>query len=146
MNVLSGLDDFDLGRTIRHGNDLGSLAIGVRLVLAGDKAQPIQARVLDDKAHPEPLRIVGCFTVDGLLVVAGFQQQPRRLENAVGADEQIDLPWRVLELVGKDYREAVQYQTPYHWAAAYGLMALVLVGLAAFGKEEKLPSVKGSEA
>jgi adenine/guanine/hypoxanthine permease len=47
-------------------------------------------------------------------------------------DERIDLPWRVLAEVA-DHRqamfEALRYQTPYHWAAAYGMMAVTLVGL-----------------
>jgi AGZA family xanthine/uracil permease-like MFS transporter len=44
--------------------------------------------------------------------------------------EKIDLPWRVMEEVGKTkFVEAVKYQSPYHWSAAYALMALLLWGL-----------------
>ncbi len=51
------------------------------------------------------------------------------------AAERIGLPYDVLLLVqqqagGADFWNAVQYQTPYHWAAAYGLSALLLLGLA----------------
>ena len=53
-------------------------------------------------------------------------------------DEQIDLPWRVLTQVPQEFQTAVQYQTPYHWAAAYGLVAAMLVGLSySYSKEEK---------
>jgi AGZA family xanthine/uracil permease-like MFS transporter len=48
-------------------------------------------------------------------------------------DEKIDLPWRVLALFAEApldaFAEAVRYQTPYHWAAAYALTALGLFGL-----------------
>src|SRR5262249_37912922 len=44
-------------------------------------------------------------------------------------DERIDLPWSVMTQVPEQYREAVRYQTPYHWAGAYVLTALVLMGL-----------------
>lgn len=45
-------------------------------------------------------------------------------------DERIDVPWRVVaEMADGPLAEAVKYQTPYHWAAAYGLMALLLWGL-----------------
>ena len=43
--------------------------------------------------------------------------------------ERIDFPWRVLEQVQREFQPAVQYQTPYHWAAAYVLVSLLLVGL-----------------
>jgi AGZA family xanthine/uracil permease-like MFS transporter len=45
------------------------------------------------------------------------------------ADERIDLPWSVLGQVAAPFREAVRFQTPYHWAAAYALAALLVVGL-----------------
>jgi AGZA family xanthine/uracil permease-like MFS transporter len=44
----------------------------------------------------------------------------------------IDLPWKVLEQIPTEYAEAVRYQTPYHWAAAYVLAAGLLVGLSLF--------------
>jgi AGZA family xanthine/uracil permease-like MFS transporter len=52
------------------------------------------------------------------------------------ADEQIGLPWAILAQFGPDqphapFRAAVSCQTPYHWAGAYGLLALMLLGLAA---------------
>ena len=50
------------------------------------------------------------------------------------ASERIGLPYDVLVLVqqqagGAAFWNAVRYQTPYHWAAAYGLSASVLLGL-----------------
>ena len=45
-------------------------------------------------------------------------------------DERIDLPWRVLaEIAEGPMAAALRYQTPYHWAAAYEMMAATLVGL-----------------
>ena len=44
-------------------------------------------------------------------------------------DERIDLPWNALADVQGPLVQALRYQTPYHWAAAYALMAAVLVGL-----------------
>jgi AGZA family xanthine/uracil permease-like MFS transporter len=45
-------------------------------------------------------------------------------------DARIGLPGQVLRLVPDGFREAVKYQTPYHWAAAYALVALLLADLA----------------
>ncbi len=51
--------------------------------------------------------------------------------------EQIDVPWRVLEQMRETpFWGAVQHQTPYHWAAAYALMALLLLGLSLQGEEK----------
>ena len=50
--------------------------------------------------------------------------------------EQIGLPDAVLELVARTpFKDAVQCQTPYHWAAAYGVGALLLLGLAPVQKD-----------
>lgn len=64
------------------------------------------------------------------------------------ADERIDLPWRVLADLGETFRPAVTYQTPYHWAAAYGLMALLLFALAAIDRLRATPKgeQKGPDA
>jgi len=46
--------------------------------------------------------------------------------------EQIDLPWRVLAQMKEAtpaFYEAARPQTPYHWAGAYLLVALMLLGL-----------------
>jgi AGZA family xanthine/uracil permease-like MFS transporter len=45
------------------------------------------------------------------------------------ADERVGLPGQVLADVAEPFREAVRFQTPYHWAAAYALCALLLLGL-----------------
>jgi AGZA family xanthine/uracil permease-like MFS transporter len=47
-------------------------------------------------------------------------------------DEQMGLPGDVLSKLAeeaKPFAEAARYQTPYHWAAAYGLSALVMLSL-----------------
>jgi adenine/guanine/hypoxanthine permease len=50
--------------------------------------------------------------------------------------EQINRPDTLLNMVAQTpFKEAVQCQTPYHWAAAYFLCALLLLGLALFKKE-----------
>ncbi len=44
-------------------------------------------------------------------------------------DEKIGLPWMILAQLPQDYVQAVRYQTPYHWTAAYGLVVLFLLGM-----------------
>jgi AGZA family xanthine/uracil permease-like MFS transporter len=53
-------------------------------------------------------------------------------------DAAIDLPPNVLAQVPDAFQEAAKYQTPYHWAGAYALAALLLGVLALFpaGKEK----------
>jgi AGZA family xanthine/uracil permease-like MFS transporter len=65
------------------------------------------------------------FAVAGALALVGVIHSPLK-------DEQINVPWRVLELVSQSpaFSKAVAFQTPYHWAAAYGLVVLLLLGLA----------------
>ncbi|MFM7151784.1 MAG: hypothetical protein ACKO23_18305, partial [Gemmataceae bacterium] len=48
-------------------------------------------------------------------------------------DERIDFPWRVIASVDGPFQKAITYMTPYHWAGAYTLMGLILLGLAAWG-------------
>jgi AGZA family xanthine/uracil permease-like MFS transporter len=51
------------------------------------------------------------------------------------ADERIGLPYDVLLQIRDQtpaFYAAALYQTPYHWAGAYGLSALLLLGLALF--------------
>jgi AGZA family xanthine/uracil permease-like MFS transporter len=64
----------------------------------------------------------GYFFIAGLCAFFGIIHSPL-------PSERIDLPWSVLEQVPEAFRLAVRYQTPYHWAAAYGLGALLLLGL-----------------
>jgi AGZA family xanthine/uracil permease-like MFS transporter len=71
------------------------------------------------------------FALAGLLALFGVIHSPLR-------NEQIDLPQRVLGQISATFQEAVRYQTPYHWAGAYGLVALLLLVLAMFpAKGEK---------
>jgi AGZA family xanthine/uracil permease-like MFS transporter len=84
------------------------------------------AMILDGKLRTAAVY----FLVAGVCAFFGIIHSPL-------GDERIDLPWRVLaelqsppETGGPGpLAEAVKYQTPYHWAAAYALMALVLWGL-----------------
>ena len=64
----------------------------------------------------------GYFLAAGLCALVGIIHSPL-------PSERIDLPWQVLAQVPTEFKTAVRYQTPYHWAAAYGLVALLLVGL-----------------
>jgi AGZA family xanthine/uracil permease-like MFS transporter len=86
------------------------------------------ALILDDKLRSAALY----FVVAGLLTLVGIMHSPL-------PDEKIDLPHNVLAAVPPEFQEAVRYQTPYHWAGAYALMALLLLGLAA------LPRVHGQD-
>ncbi len=70
----------------------------------------------------------GYFLVAGFCALVGIIHSPL-------PSERIDLPWHVLEQVPKEFQAAVQFQTPYHWAAAYALVAALLVGLS-FGKHK----------
>lgn len=63
------------------------------------------------------------FAASGVCAFFGIIHSPL-------ADEQIGLPARILAQVQPNFQEAVRYQTPYHWAGAYALMALLLLGLA----------------
>ncbi len=68
----------------------------------------------------------GYFLVAGACAFFGVIHSP--LPN-----EQIGLPYHVLEKLYAEapaFSAAAQYQTPYHWAGAYGLMALMLLLLA----------------
>jgi AGZA family xanthine/uracil permease-like MFS transporter len=40
-------------------------------------------------------------------------------------DEHVGLPWVVMGQIQKEYVEAVKYQTPYHWAGAYLMLAVI---------------------
>jgi AGZA family xanthine/uracil permease-like MFS transporter len=76
------------------------------------------AALLDGKLR----RAAAYLAVAGVCAFFGIIHSPLR-------DEQIDLPQNVLATFTESRFEAVQYQTPYHWAVAYGLSALLLVGL-----------------
>ncbi len=54
--------------------------------------------------------------------------------------ERIGRPDVVLEMVARTpFKDAVRCQTPYHWAAAYGVGALLLLGLALVQKDTPQP-------
>jgi AGZA family xanthine/uracil permease-like MFS transporter len=73
------------------------------------------------------------FAVAGMLALVGIIHSPL-------PGEQIALPHTVLAQVPEGFREAVRTQTPYHWAATYGLLALIFLGLARRkGEEGKSP-------
>jgi AGZA family xanthine/uracil permease-like MFS transporter len=68
------------------------------------------------------------FALAGLLALVGVIHSPL-------PSERIDLPQRVLEQVPPVFQKAVAFQTPYHWAGAYGLVAVLLLVLAGFHRE-----------
>jgi AGZA family xanthine/uracil permease-like MFS transporter len=58
-------------------------------------------------------------------------------------EEPIAPPWEVVARLPKgdaDEHSPAEYQTPYHWAAAYGLAAALLFGLAFFRDEKDVPA------
>ncbi len=71
----------------------------------------------------------GFFAVAAVCTVFGVIHSPLQ-------SEQIGLPWQILDLVPKDCVQAVRYQTPYHWTAAYGLVVLMLVFASLFRSPE----------
>jgi adenine/guanine/hypoxanthine permease len=71
----------------------------------------------------------GFFAVAAVCTFFGVIHSPLQ-------SEQIGLPWQILDLVPKDYVQAVRYQTPYHWTAAYGLVVLMLVVASLFRSPE----------
>jgi AGZA family xanthine/uracil permease-like MFS transporter len=84
------------------------------------------AMILDGKLRAA----AGYFIVAGLLALVGIIHSPL-------GDERIDLPRRVLASIEPAFVKAIVYQTPYHWAAAYGLIALLLVGLSHASQPKK---------
>jgi AGZA family xanthine/uracil permease-like MFS transporter len=62
------------------------------------------------------------FGVAGICAFFGIVHSPL-------PDEKVWLPWQVMAEVPPALREAASFQTPYHWTAAYALMALLLLGL-----------------
>ncbi len=77
------------------------------------------AMLIDGRLLPA----AGYFLLAGLFALFGVIHSPLR-------DEQMDLPARVLGQIPDTFQEAIRYQTPYHWAGAYGLIVLMLLGLA----------------
>lgn len=76
------------------------------------------------------------FLLAGVCSLFGVIHSPLR-------SEQIDLPRRVLGQIPETFQEAIRYQTPYHWAGAYGLIVLMLLMLALFPTKppsKELPS------
>jgi AGZA family xanthine/uracil permease-like MFS transporter len=69
----------------------------------------------------------GYFLIAAICALVGIIHSPL-------PSERIDVPWRVLEQVPAEFQAAVRYQTPYHWGAAYVLVAALLVGLS-YGRE-----------
>jgi AGZA family xanthine/uracil permease-like MFS transporter len=54
--------------------------------------------------------------------------------------EQIGLPWDIFAALPPEFQKAVQYQTPYHWTAAYGLVVLLLVAASFVPEREEKPA------
>jgi AGZA family xanthine/uracil permease-like MFS transporter len=66
------------------------------------------------------LRAALYFALAGVCALFGIIHSPLR-------SEQIDLPPRVLSQIPEAFQEAIRYQTPYHWAGAYGLVVILLL-------------------
>jgi AGZA family xanthine/uracil permease-like MFS transporter len=79
----------------------------------------------------------GYFLLAGIFALFGVIHSPLR-------NEQIDLPARVLGQITEPFQEAIRYQTPYHWAGAYGLVVLMLSVLALVSSKPR--EHKGSDA
>ncbi len=77
------------------------------------------AMMLDGKLR----HAAGFFLIAGACAFFGLIHSPLQAE-------QVGLPWAVLAQVDGPFRQAVASQTPYHWAGAYALLALMLLGLA----------------
>jgi adenine/guanine/hypoxanthine permease len=78
------------------------------------------------------VRSAGYFALAGACAVVGVIHSPL-------PSEKIGLPHDILrELrdVAPAFSQAVECQTPYHWAGAYALVALLLLALAAVGPRE----------
>src|SRR5262249_37016646 len=72
------------------------------------------------------------FAVAGVCALFGIIHSPL-------PDEQINLPHEVLKQVPEEFRKAVAYQTPYHWAGAFALVVVLLLARSVFHRE---PEVK----
>lgn len=76
------------------------------------------------------------FMIDGRLRMAGLTLVIAAAFSLVGImhsplpDERVAWPWQAVAEVPPAYMEAVKYQTPWHWAAAYLLSAVMLLALA----------------
>jgi AGZA family xanthine/uracil permease-like MFS transporter len=95
------------------------------------------AMILDGKM----IRASLYFAVAGLFALFGVIHSPLK-------DAQIWWPGEVLAIVTKTpYAKAVECQTPYHWAAAYGCVAalLLLLGLLRRGQSDEQEPIPASE-
>jgi AGZA family xanthine/uracil permease-like MFS transporter len=118
LNMALGLRDPDPAglpvvqtlRCLSGGFIITSLLWGAALVMLIDGRLPAAA---------------GYFFLAGVCAFFGIIHSPLR-------NERIDLPNNVLAHVRETapaFTEALRYQTPYHWAGAYALVALALLGL-----------------
>jgi AGZA family xanthine/uracil permease-like MFS transporter len=75
------------------------------------------------------------FAVAGLFAFFGVIHSPL-------PSEQIGVPWHILDQVPDAFKDAVRYQTPYHWAAAYAGVAalLLLLGTTRGARAEETPA------
>jgi adenine/guanine/hypoxanthine permease len=85
------------------------------------------AMILDGKL----VQAAGYFLVASLCALFGIIHSPL-------APEKIDLPQHVQVL--PEFADAVRYQTPYHWAGAYVLLVVLLLGLALFSPRQDPPT------
>jgi AGZA family xanthine/uracil permease-like MFS transporter len=80
------------------------------------------------------------FAVAGVFALFGVIHSPL-------PSEQIGLPWDILERVPDAFKTAARFQTPYHWAAAYAGVALLLalLGLVSDGEDEEQRPMPAAE-
>jgi AGZA family xanthine/uracil permease-like MFS transporter len=78
------------------------------------------------------------FAIAGACALVGIIHSPL-------ADEEINLPHLVMAKVAPEFEQAVKYQTPYHWAGAYGLVVAVLLVLAVFHREPEVEPDRSRE-
>jgi AGZA family xanthine/uracil permease-like MFS transporter len=79
------------------------------------------AMLLDNRARAA----AGYLAVAGICALFGVIHSPL-------PDEQIGFPWAIMAKStgeAKPFMDAAPYQTPYHWAGAYGIAALLLAVL-----------------
>jgi AGZA family xanthine/uracil permease-like MFS transporter len=93
------------------------------------------AMILDDRLF----HAAGFFGIAAVCSLFGVIHSPL-------AAEQINWPHVVLAEVTEPFREVVRYQTPYHWAGAYALLAVVLVALGVWHPQKQQDAASHEKA
>lgn len=86
------------------------------------------------------------FMIDGRMRMASLMLLIASAFSLVGMihsplpDERVAWPWQALAEVPPAYQDAVTYQTPWHWSAAYLVSAILLLGLSRGDKDRQEPN------